>query len=77
MPGFNQKGPKGEGPMTGRKLGRCTNFGAGKKSSAEQTEQNTPMMGGGMGRGQRKGPGQGQGLGLGRGRCGMGRRNRG
>lgn len=27
MPGFNRKGPLGEGPMTGRKMGRCTNFG--------------------------------------------------
>lgn len=27
MPGFNQKGPMGEGPMTGRKMGKCTNFG--------------------------------------------------
>lgn len=23
MPGFDRKGPEGEGPMTGRKLGRC------------------------------------------------------
>ncbi len=24
MPGFDRKGPEGEGPMTGRKMGRCT-----------------------------------------------------
>jgi hypothetical protein len=24
MPGLNRKGPAGDGPMTGRKLGRCT-----------------------------------------------------
>ncbi len=28
MPGFNRTGPMGQGPMTGRRLGRCTNFGA-------------------------------------------------
>lgn len=27
MPGFNQKGPFGQGAMTGRQMGRCTNFG--------------------------------------------------
>ena len=31
MPGFNQKGPEGQGSMTGRKMGRCTNFGANLK----------------------------------------------
>ena len=31
MPGLNHKGPMGDGPMTGRKMGKCTNFGAGKK----------------------------------------------
>jgi len=36
MPGFNQTGPMGQGPMTGRKMGRCTNFGA------KQKEQNVP-----------------------------------
>lgn len=25
MPGFNRKGPQGDGPMTGRKRGRCIN----------------------------------------------------
>jgi len=27
MPGYNRRGPNGQGPMTGRKMGRCTNFG--------------------------------------------------
>ncbi len=31
MPGLNQKGPMGQGPMTGRRMGRCTNFGASTK----------------------------------------------
>ena len=27
MSGFNQKGPLGQGSMSGRKMGKCTNFG--------------------------------------------------
>lgn len=38
MPGFNQTGPMGQGPMTGRKMGRCTNYGANRK---EQTNDET------------------------------------
>lgn len=32
MPGFNQTGPMGQGSMTGRRMGKCTNFGANKKT---------------------------------------------
>lgn len=39
MPGFNQTGPMGQGPMTGRRMGRCTNFGA-KQSNAPSSEGN-------------------------------------
>ena len=28
MPGFNRKGPMGQGSMTGRRMGKCTDFGA-------------------------------------------------
>ncbi len=42
MPGFNQKGPTGQGPMTGRKMGKCTNFGAGKRDL--QKRQNTKIL---------------------------------
>ncbi|MBC8179719.1 DUF5320 domain-containing protein, partial [candidate division KSB1 bacterium] len=28
MPGFNQTGPMGQGPMTGCRMGQCANFGA-------------------------------------------------
>jgi hypothetical protein len=38
MPGFNQKGPIGEGPMTGRRMGRCTHFGAASKKDDTSTE---------------------------------------
>jgi hypothetical protein len=68
MPGLNHKGPMGNGPMTGRKMGKCTNFGAGKKSSTEETERENSTMtskGRGMGRGLGRGQG-GQGMGMGR-----------
>jgi hypothetical protein len=65
MPGLNQTGPMGQGSMTGRKMGKCTNFGAKNQQS---TTENTPANGRGMGRGLGRGQG-GQGM-------GMGRRNR-
>ena len=40
MPGFNQTGPMGQGPMTGRRMGRCTNFGANLKNQASATDEN-------------------------------------
>ena len=72
MPGFNQTGPMGQGPMTGRRMGRCTNFGANLKNQAdettEKTNENLPENF------------QGRGFGFGRGRggrgFGMGQRNR-
>lgn len=85
MPGFNQKGPMGQGPMTGRKMGRCTNFGANLKDQSIP-ENETPdvtnpdnLMGRGMGMGRGLGMGRGRGgAGLGRGGAGrgMGRQNR-
>jgi hypothetical protein len=86
MPGLNQKGPMGEGAMTGRRMGKCTNFGA-KAKNVEQPNvvpesenyQNTVAFdqsaGMGFGRGRRglvRGSGRGQnGNGM-----GMGRRRR-
>jgi hypothetical protein len=35
MPGLNQQGPLGQGPMTGRKLGKCVNTD-NKQESNEQ-----------------------------------------
>lgn len=69
MPGFNQKGPSGQGPMTGRKMGRCTNFGAGSKKQATDTKEsagenipeNMQVSGFGFGRGR-----GGRGFGMGR-----------
>ena len=41
MPGFNQTGPAGQGPMTGRKEGRCTNFGANQKNQTSDVNENS------------------------------------
>lgn len=76
MPGFDQTGPVGQGPMTGRRMGRCANYGASLKNqnatpSDNQTEgQPENFPGRGFGFGLRR-----AGLGRGRGR-GMGRQNR-
>jgi len=41
MPGFNQRGPMNDGPMTGRRQGRCTDtFGPGQSFSREMETNN-------------------------------------
>ncbi|MBK9389552.1 MAG: DUF5320 domain-containing protein [Bacteroidetes bacterium] len=79
MPGFNQRGPMGQGPMTGRRMGRCTNFGAAVKkddnTSVQETEQESPSVFWGRGFGFRGGRGEAGSGGRGRGR-GMGFQNR-
>jgi hypothetical protein len=63
MPGFDQSGPMGAGPMSGGTRGRCTPATAG----------NIPAYAGdygyGRGLGQRRGFRGGYGPGAGRGRC--------
>jgi len=74
MPGFNQKGPFGEGPMTGRRMGRCTNYGANQKqqtteeSENQRLSENNPAMDLSFERGR--------GFGFGRNRRGCGRGQR-
>lgn len=70
MPSLNQTGPMGQGAMTGRKMGKCTNFGARNQSAvAENGTENMPVNGRGMGRGLGRGLGRGQGgMGMGLGR---------
>ncbi len=74
MPNFDQRGPAGEGPMTGRKMGRCTGI-----ICSPSNQQDAEVSGVFQGRGRRKdGGGRGHGFGLrvcARGR-GTGRRNR-
>ena len=81
MPSFNQKGPMGEGPMTGRKMGRCTNYGAGRQNQINQENENLERpfnadsqgQGFGRGLGRRMGRGMGNVMGQNRGGRGMGR----
>jgi len=63
MPGFNQRGPMNEGPMTGKRQGNCVRgFDTGSQYSTF-----TPMgYGRGRGMGRRGGQGPGQGRGYGR-----------
>jgi len=56
MPGYNQRGPMNEGPMTGRRLGRCaatTATGVGSPDTGVDSF----------------GYGRGRGMAMGRGRC--------
>ena len=64
MPGFNQRGPMNEGPMTGRGMGQC--------SGAYTQDMGAPAYGYGQGRGMGMGRRGGQPLQQGMGR-GMGR----
>jgi len=72
----------GQGPLTGRRMGRCTNYGASLKnqSDPETHIESGPTSGDFPGRGQGMGRGGfggmfGRGRGMGRGR-GLGRQNR-
>jgi hypothetical protein len=56
MPGFNQRGPMNEGPMTGRGLGKCAAL-AQDVGGIPDTTWNGP------------GYGRGRGMAMGRGRC--------
>jgi hypothetical protein len=70
MPGLNRKGPEGDGPRTGRGLGKCGKPQTADRDFSEDTETR------GRGRGRRlrlrgeggSGRGRGEGRGAGRGR---------
>jgi hypothetical protein len=68
MSGLNQTGPMGQGAMTGRKMGKCTNFAAKneKVNDSNLNEADTVKT-----TNQKQGLGQGQGQG--RGMCAGGR----
>ncbi len=64
MPGFNQRGPEGAGPMTGRQRGMCRRT----EDQAVAFDRGYGLgLGGGRGMGMRRGLGLGQGLRMGRG----------
>ncbi len=72
MPGFNQTGPMGQGSKTGRKMGRCTNYGARLRNQNDPTSDDKGEDQSGNLSGRGLGPGMGRGS---RGR-GPGRQNR-
>lgn len=68
MSGLNRRGPMGEGPMTGRKMGRCAPANKGKTyNEIIQESQSDFFPGRGFGPGRGRGPGRrpGRGWGLG------------
>lgn len=77
MPNSDKTGPKGQGPMTGRKRGRCkdTQIAQTEKSTEQSAENKEVVYGlgrggkprGGGGLGKASGGGKGQGKGRGRG----------
>ncbi len=68
MPGLNRRGPRGEGSMTGRRLGHCNPDNRGKSDEEIlRNRDNSVDPGQGMGRGLGQGRGAGKGQGFGRG----------
>ena len=72
MPRLNRRGPNGDGPMTGRRMGRCNPDNKGQtddeflQNKVEPTkDQNNILIGRGLGRA--RGFGKGFGLGGGKG----------
>ena len=66
MPGFDRTGPVGEGPRTGRGLGRCNNT---KTPASSDVDRGRPVRlgyGPAAGRGPRQGGGRGRRGGRGR-----------
>lgn len=59
MPGFDRTGPEGQGPRTGRKMGKCA------KPDEKHTKDET-QFGRGIGRGMGRGMGRGAGRAAGR-----------
>jgi hypothetical protein len=58
MPGRNGTGPEGKGPMTGRKMGNCSNGSNNSLESNERTfgfARGLKMQGAGRGCGRRQG----------------------
>ena len=61
MSGLDRKGPQGEGPKTGRGLGKCNP----EKTNLDEKENPLGLgLGRRLGRGQGKGRGRGRGFGL-------------
>ena len=78
MPGLNQTGPTGQGPMTGRRMGRCANHSENKNHPVDSEKETTGHTASENLPESEKGVGRGKGLGHGRGQGGrgMGKQNR-
>mgnify|MGYP003588717853 CR=1 FL=1 len=63
MPGFNQRGPMGDGTMTGRRMGRCTNFGTNAENQSESQSNSSSNQNLNRGIGCSCGVGKGMGRG--------------
>lgn len=74
MPRFNGLGPNGEGPMTGRRLGRCNSASRGGVSNVQNQDISMDDQSGFVGRAGGRGMGFRSGCGF---RRGMGMRFRG
>jgi hypothetical protein len=61
MPGFNKTGPQGEGPATGRVLGRCGGTNQPQGSEIGRGRRMNRSKGKGPAGGRRAGRGRGQG----------------
>lgn len=68
MPGFDRTGPSGQGPQTGRGLGKCGRAKGTSRSGLEQPARTLPETESSFNRGSGRGPGKGAGRGGGSGR---------
>ncbi|MCF8224353.1 MAG: DUF5320 domain-containing protein [Bacteroidales bacterium] len=74
MPGLDRTGPYGEGPKTGRGMGKCNPGNKDEQFDDSRPRNNLRMRNGEGRRGAGRGPGRGRGFGRGRGRFGNGNR---
>jgi hypothetical protein len=66
MPGFDRTGPMGEGPRTGRALGKCGRSRPLRRPGSAQATDSQPRTDRPLGRGAGLGGGRGRGRGRGR-----------
>jgi len=59
MPNLDGTGPQGQGPMTGRKRGRCRNLQTQNTQTTKQTDETKGILGVGRG-GRPRGGGRGK-----------------
>ncbi|MDO8841101.1 DUF5320 domain-containing protein [Methanocalculus sp.] len=58
MPGFDRTGPRGKGPMTGRRTGRCVTPAADAQGAVQNELPNLGLGRGGLPRGGGRGLGR-------------------